>query len=163
MRPGSPFEAVPSTRADLFDLSDLDLDLDAEAKRPFRSRAVRGAATVVVLLVAGFAAALAFATAPPVGPLPAGPTTTVTVGVGRTFTVTLPTPRIEGRVWRVARPYDGKVVRQVGEGDSARGVWLSYRGRTAGNTRVVFALTRGETRKAYAARTFVIRVLNRVG
>jgi hypothetical protein len=70
------------------------------------------------------------------------------------FTATLPKAAVAGRVWRVARAYDAQVVRQVGEGESKNGIWVSFRAVAPGKTNVVFALTRGETSRAYAARTF---------
>jgi hypothetical protein len=70
-------------------------------------------------------------------------------------TVTLPRPSIKGGVWRVARPYDSRVVRQVGERTLVSGaVRVSFRTIRPGSSRVVFALTRGETAHAFAARIF---------
>ena len=71
----------------------------------------------LLLTVAGAAAALAAAvgagaTAPPVGPLPPGPKAIVVTHVGELVAVALP-HRSGGRVWRVARAFDGKVLSQV--------------------------------------------------
>jgi hypothetical protein len=100
----------------------------------------------------------AFASAPPVGPLPAGPTANVTVQAKSTFVVTLPKSKQAGLVWRVARPFKGGVVRQLGEGETRSSVWLRFRSVTTGKTSLVFALTRGETRHAFASRTYLVTV-----
>lgn len=111
------------------------------------------------LVAAGSLAAAALSTAPPVGSLPPGPVQTVKSAVGKSFTVTLPKPDAAGRTWRVARAYDARVVRQVAEGTKANGaIWVSYRAVAPGNTNVVYALTRGETARAFAARTFRVVV-----
>jgi predicted secreted protein len=100
--------------------------------------------------------ALGIASAPPVGPLPKGPTIQIAPHPGKTFTVKLPM-RSE-YVWRIARPFDSHVVREVAEGDRAGFIWVRFRAVAPGTTKIVFAQTRGETRKAYAARTFRITV-----
>ena len=112
-------------------------------------------------LVAGLTAAAAVASAPPVGPLPKGPVTTIKLAGGRTFTVTLPKPKVAGRVWRIARPFDADVAREVREGETATAIKVTFRTVGAGTTRVVFALTRGETPHAYAARTYRVVVPKR--
>jgi microcompartment protein CcmK/EutM len=112
---------------------------------------------IATVFGAAAAASAALAAAPPVGPLPTGPTKSIRVSAGETFTVTLPKSEIAGRVWRIARSYDDDVVLQVAEGDSPKVAWVTFRSVGAGTTRVVFALTRGETARA-AARTFVVTV-----
>ena len=67
-------------------------------------------------------------------------------------------PANSGLVWRVARKFNPKVVRQAGEGEDRLNVQLRLRAVGVGTTKVVLALTKGETRKAYAARTWVITV-----
>ena len=115
-------------------------------------------AMAAVVVAAGTVAAVGLSSAPPVGPLPKGPVQTVKRSPGRTFTVTLPRPGV-GRSWRVARSYDSRVVREVGEGRKSSGaVWASYRAIAPGTTRVVYALTRGETSVAYASHTFRVVV-----
>jgi len=104
--------------------------------------------------VAFFSALPAFASAPPVGPLPNGPTMTVRLAVGRNHTARLAQPQVAGRVWRIARSFDARVVREVREGETKGQVWVTFRAVGRGSTRVVFALTRGETAHAYAARSF---------
>ena len=118
---------------------------------------------VVTLLLATSAAAVAAgaagASAPPVGKLPPAKTVVVEATPDRTLTVTLPKPAIRGGVWRVARALDARVVRQQGERTLASGaIRITLRTTGPGTTRVVFALTKGETAKAYAARAWRITV-----
>jgi hypothetical protein len=110
------------------------------------------AATVTALALAG--AALADST--PVGPLPRHATTPLNVRAGKIFTVTLP-KRGGGLVWRIARPFDAKVLSEAAEGETAKTVWYLF-ATARGKTTLVFALTRGETRKAYAARAYAVVV-----
>jgi hypothetical protein len=96
---------------------------------------------------------LAFAIVPvaradstPVGPLPAGPVSSTTTPPGQLLAVALPKPRQgTGLVWRLARPYDPKVVRQLSEADIDRNVVLVFKVVGRGSTALVFALTRGDT------------------
>ena len=99
------------------------------------------------------------ASSTPVGALPAGPVFHVRVLRDGTFVIRAPKrPASSGLVWRSARPFDPKVLRQVGEGEDRLMVWLRFRAIGAGTTRVVLALTKGETRRAYAARTWAVTV-----
>lgn len=112
-------------------------------------------------LAAAFVAALALAGAAladstPVGPLPKHPVAPLNVRAGKTFTITLP-KRGGGLVWRIARPFDGKVLNEAAEGETAKTVWFLF-GTAKGKTRLVFALTRGERRRAYAAREYAVTV-----
>jgi hypothetical protein len=109
--------------------------------------------TIVTLAIA----AAAGATAPPVGPLPRGPVTTISAPKGSLVSVALPAGA-NGRVWRQARPLDAKVLRQVSEADVGQSVVIVFKAVGRGSTKVVYGLTRGETRKAYAAATFVVKV-----
>jgi hypothetical protein len=121
------------------------------------------------LLVVTAAAALAVAvpppapaTAPPVGPLPPGRTVPVRIASGQTFTATLPKPSVAGGVWRIARPFDARVLKQTAERTTAGGgVAVSFAGVGRGSTRISFALTQGETPRALAARTFAVQVTGR--
>lgn len=116
--------------------------------------------TLAALLVAGVAAATSFAQAvdaPPVGPLPAGPTTTVGVTRGESFAVSLPV-RVGGRVWRIARPYDAQVVREISEGNVGSYVVVVFAARRRGTATIRFGLTRGERAKAFESRTISVRV-----
>ena len=76
---------------------------------------------------------------------------------GQLVAVALPR-RSSGRVWRVARSFNAKIVRQVSEANVGQNVVLVFRVVGNGTTKLVFALTRGETAKAYEARRFVVRV-----
>lgn len=108
---------------------------------------------VCALTVAGVAAA----TAPPVGPLPPGPVSTITTTRGQLVAFALP-HRSGGLVWRAATYPGVKVLRPLSEADVANAVVLTYRAEGRGKVTLKFALTRGETRKAYAARTFIVSV-----
>jgi hypothetical protein len=111
------------------------------------------AAAAVVLSVAATAAA----SAPPVGPLPAGPRSTLTTPKGELLAVALP-HRSGGRVWRIARPFDSTVLQEVTEGTVGLHVVLVFKTSRAGQTTLAFALTRGETAKALESRTFKVVV-----
>ena len=113
---------------------------------------------LLVLVVTGVVAAAATASAPPVGPLPAGPVTQITVRHGELFAVALARPRRAGQVWRVARAYNSKVVTEVSEGVQRGNVVVVYRAQRAGKTSIVYAVTVGETTKALQARTFRVTV-----
>ena len=116
---------------------------------------------LVIAATLAFAATLAatsLAAAPPVGPLPKGPTSTISTEKGQLVAFALPR-RADGRVWRVARRFDARVVRQVSEGDvSGRLVVLVFKAIAPGRTTVAFGLTRGETAKAFESRRFTVHV-----
>ena len=123
-------------------------------KNRIRALAVIAAATT---LTATGVAGARLKDSPPVGPLPAGPTSTIDTQKGQLVAFALP-HRSAGRVWRVARKFDAKVVQQVTEGDVGPGVVLVFKATGKGTTTVVFGLTRGETAKAYESRRFTVRV-----
>ena len=108
-------------------------------------------------LLASVVASSAIASAPPVGPLPRGPVTAISVQRGQLFAVALPKPA-RGRVWRVARAYDANVVTEVSEGVQRGNIVVVYRALHPGRTTISYALTRGETSKALQARTFKVGV-----
>jgi len=54
-------------------------------------------------------------------------------------------PKTSGLVWRIARPYNTTLVRQVSEADVGANVVLVFRVIHVGRTSLVFALTRGDT------------------
>lgn len=99
----------------------------------------------------------AYASAPPVGPLPPGHSSGIRTVAGGPVAVALP-DRSGGRVWRIARTFDAKVVTQDSEADVGKNVVLVFLAKGKGTTKLVFALTRGERTKAYESRTFVIHV-----
>jgi hypothetical protein len=115
--------------------------------------ALAGALTVTLVTIAGASTAAA----PPVGPLPSGPTSTIQTKAGQLVAFALP-HRANGRVWRIARPFNSKVVVEVGEADVGANVVLIFKATGKGTTTVSFGLTRGEQTKAYESRRFVVNV-----
>ncbi len=128
---------------------------EIDSSRYLRLFAVLGAATAIAILLATSTGALA--SAPPVGTLPPGPVSSLVVVKGEPFAIALPHSS-GGRVWRIARPFDSRVVGQVSEADVGSNVVLVFRASGTGTTTVAFGLTRGERAKAYASRRFVIHV-----
>jgi hypothetical protein len=118
----------------------------------------RGAAVVVAIALAVPAAASADST--PVGKLPRPAVTTVTTGKGSLVSITLPAQRTStGLVWRVARPIDTRIVRQVGEADAGPAVVLVFRTVGRGAAAITVALTRGDASpRAIRAVRYAIRV-----
>jgi hypothetical protein len=114
-------------------------------------------ALTAAVVLAGALAVAASASAPPVGALPAGPVSVITTQKGELVAVSLP-DRAHGRVWRIARPFNGNVLTQVGEADVGKTVVLVFKAKAAGTTTVAFGLTKGETVKAFESRRFVIHV-----
>jgi hypothetical protein len=114
------------------------------------------------LAIAGLACALlliaprARADSTPVGPLPSGPVTTTTTKPGLLVAVALPHAG-SGLVWRIARSYDARVVKQVSEADVGNSVVLVFKAVGRGRTSIVFALTRGDTSsKAVKSATYKV-------
>lgn len=120
----------------------------------------RRLATLVLGSVPVLAAAAlsARASAPPVGPLPRGPLTTIHVQRGLLFAIALPRPG-KGLAWRGARPSDPTIARPLEEGELNGRIVFTYRAGHTGSTTVVYALTRGDTQKALQARYFKVVVL----
>jgi hypothetical protein len=113
---------------------------------------------VTTLAIAALGAGAAFAESTPVGRLPAGPAAIIDVQHGELVALALP-HRSHGRVWRIARPFDANVLRQVSEADIAASVVLVFRARSAGRTTVSIALTKGDaSAKALESRRFRVRV-----
>ena len=111
---------------------------------------------IAALGIGGVAVAVADST--PVGPLPAAPSATIDVQHGELVALALPR-RSAGRVWRVARPFDSNVLRQVSEADVGSSVVLVFRARNAGRTTIAMALTKGDaSAKALESRRFLVRV-----
>lgn len=115
-----------------------------------------GAAGSVAALALA-AGGTAMASAPPVGAIPKGPVSTVTTPHGQLVAVALPR-KANGLVWRIARSVNSTVLRQVSEANVGTSVVLVFRTVNPGNARVIFALTRGDTAKAVASFTQVVRV-----
>jgi len=113
----------------------------------------------------GVAAALvlvlpAHAAAPPVGPLPPGPVTTIHTRTGSLVAVALP-HRAGGLVWRLARGVNPKVLVEVSEANVGKDVVVVYRAAGAGRVKLAYGLTRGETTRAHASLTFAVTVQSR--
>jgi hypothetical protein len=117
---------------------------------------MRQAVPIAVAVAATVLAASVHAAATPVGPLPKGPTTAISAQRGTLVSVALPVRA--GKSWRVARAYNPRIVTEVTEATVGKQVVLVYRAVGSGTTRLVFGLTRGETRKAYASATYAITV-----
>jgi hypothetical protein len=111
------------------------------------------AAAAAAVIVVG----VALASAPPVGPLPAGPSSMIKTTKGQLVAFALP-HRSGGRVWRVARAFNSSVLRQVSEADVGKQVVLVFQATGNGTTTVAFGLTRGETAKAYESRRYTVTV-----
>jgi len=116
---------------------------------------VAALATGVAIAAAGGARA----DSTPVGPLPAGPVSTITTHTNQLVAVALPhASKGSGLVWRLARQYDSHVIRQISEADVGTSVVLVFKVIHRGSTSLVFALTRGDTSaKAVKAVTHKIR------
>jgi hypothetical protein len=111
---------------------------------------------LVVLIVALAVAGVATATAPPVKRVPAGPVSTITTQRGQLVSVAL--PHAAGKSWRIARPLNAKVVREVGEADVGANVVVVFKAVGKGRATIVFARTRGEAARADASRSFFVTV-----
>ena len=97
----------------------------------------------------------------PVGPLPAGPVSTITAKPGTFVAVALPGQQpSSGLVWRVARPVNPAVLRQVSEGELDGAVVVVYRVVGKGKATVRLALTLGESSSdAVAVRIYRVVVI----
>ena len=100
------------------------------------------------------------ADATPVGPLPSAPATTIVAERGSLVAIALPRQRpSSGLVWRLARPVDSAVLRQISEADVGPAVVIVSGAIGRGSAKVSFALTQGETgTAAIRAATCSIRV-----
>jgi hypothetical protein len=116
--------------------------------------------TLSVAVLAFVAAGSAAADSMPVGPLPTPAVTKVTTAKGSLVAVSLPArPAGTGLVWRVARPLDTRVVRQVGEAGVGPSMVLVFRVVGRGRASLHFALTRGDASpKAVRAVRYDLRV-----
>jgi hypothetical protein len=115
-----------------------------------RDRAI--ARSVIAIGLASFVTGLALAIiaaaqagSTPVGPLPAGPVSTITTSSNQLVAVALPhAPRQSGLVWRLARHYNSHIVRQISEANVGANILVVFKVVGRGNTSLVFALTRGD-------------------
>lgn len=114
-------------------------------------------ATGVALAIAGAGRA----DSTPIGPLPAGPVSTITTQPNQLVAVALPhAAKNSGLAWRIARRYDSSVVRQISEADVGANVVLIFKIISRGNTSLVFALTRGDT-SSKAIKSATHKILSR--
>ena len=116
--------------------------------------------TLVGLVIGLAVVSASSADSTPIGPLPAHPTSTISTHRGLLVSVALPRQAAStGLVWRLARPFDSRVLRQVSEADVGRSVVIVFRVVGEGRTAVVFALTRGDASpKAVRAVASAVRV-----
>jgi hypothetical protein len=110
------------------------------------------------LAAAGVLAGSSGASAPPVGPLPKSPVTTIHTVVQELVAIALPRGR-SGLVWRAAPPYDPTVVRPYAEQDIAKNLTiLVYLAVAPGTAHLNFGLTNDEQPKVYRAARYAIVV-----
>src|SRR4051794_37377700 len=122
-----------------------------------RTRMRRSSITVAAVFAAALTlAGLAGADSTPVGPLPAGPVTTVHTTKGQLVSVALPSR--SGLSWRLARAVDSHVLVQVSEANVDKSVVIVYKAVGKGTVAVRYGLTRGETAKAKASATYKVTV-----
>src|SRR4051812_10941361 len=100
----------------------------------------------LVAVVAAVFTMTALGSATPIKSIPKGPVTATSTSAGQLTAVALPHPSgaYRGYVWRLARSYDKRVVREVGEADVGSSVVLIYRVVGPGRTDLVFGLTHGD-------------------
>jgi hypothetical protein len=117
-------------------------------------RGLMAAAAAAALTAAGTAAA----DSTPIGPLPGGQTTAVTTPHGTLVSIALPRQKASsGLVWRIARPLDRAVVREVEERDLGASTVVVFRTVGPGSATISFALTKGDT-SSRALKAIVYRV-----
>jgi hypothetical protein len=117
--------------------------------------------TVLVLAAVPAFVAAARADSTPVGALPRGPVATISTGPNQLVAVALPhASKSSGLVWRLARPFDSHVVRQVSESDLGANVVLVFKVVGRGKTSLIFALTRGDS-SAKAVKAATHKVVSR--
>ena len=134
------------------------MNFTANPRRPHALAIAVVVGTLVLMLVS---AGIGRADSTPVGPLPAGSVVTTTTKPGLLVAVALPrSSRSSGLVWRIARPFNSAIVRQVSEADVGSSVVLVFKVIRRGRTALVFALTRGDASpKAVKSATYKIHVL----
>lgn len=100
--------------------------------------------------------------APPVGPLPPSPVTTIHTVAQELVGIALPRGE-SGLTWRGARPFDVRVVKPLYEADvpNTHVTVFVLLASHPGATTVMYGLTNGEHTKAYRAARFRIVVAPR--
>jgi hypothetical protein len=115
-------------------------------------------ALLAILLAASALVATSAADSTPIGPLPKGPVTDIQTPNGQMVAVALPNGS-GGRVWRIARAVDKKVLREVSEANVGTNVVIVFQTTGTGTARVVFAQTRDDaSSKALRSATYVVHV-----
>ena len=108
-------------------------------------------ATIIALVCLGMFAGTSDASAPPVGPLPPSPVTTITTVAQELVSFALPHGQ-SGLVWRTALDSNPAVAREFAEGDIPGNITVVvFLARKPGTTNVAFGLTSDEHPKAYRA------------
>ena len=120
-------------------------------------RLTRTLVLLALLLVLAPSAIARTTTAPPVGPLPPGPTAKVHMKKGQLVTFALP-HGVHGKVWRIKGSINGKILREVSETDRGAHVDVVFKAVGRGLAIVRFGLTEGEHATAYRARRYAVRV-----
>lgn len=113
-------------------------------KQPPSTLVVLAAGLIAVVVLA--VAVTARADSTPVGQLPAGAVSMITTAPNQLVAIALPhASKKSGLSWRLARPYNSNVVRQISEADVDASVVLVFKVVGRGKTSLVFGLTRGDT------------------
>ena len=150
------------TQTEEVQLSATNRSAIAEQRPRTRTRGLIGLGFLILasgVVLAVTAAGRADST--PIGPLPAGPVSTITTGPNQLVAVALPrASKKSGLVWRIARPYNSTVVRQISEADLDANVVLVFKVIGRGTTSLVFALTRGDT-SSKAVKSATHKILSR--
>lgn len=115
------------------------------------------AAVAAAIAVSALVAATARASAPPVGPLPKSPVTTITTVAQELFAFALPRGQ-SGLTWRGAGNTNVRVARPLTEAEVGDVIVFVYLAVKPGTALVSYGLTHGETRKAYRAARYRIVV-----
>jgi len=93
-------------------------------------------------------------------PLPDGPESRIQAPRGSYVAVSVPRPDASGgNVWRIARPFDPNVIRQISEGFLDDALVIVFETIERGATAIVLALTLGETSEPLATRYFRVAVV----
>jgi len=115
-------------------------------------------ALLLALALVAAAAVPARASAPPVGPLPESPVTTITTVTQELVSFALPRGN-SGLVWRTAQDTNPNVAREFAEGDIPGNITVVvFLARKPGTTMVAFGLTNDEKPKAYRAARYRVIV-----
>lgn len=126
-------------------------------RAPGEQRHLKQFALLAGVAVAALVTATARASAPPVGPLPRSPVTTITTFTEELFALALPIGQ-SGLTWRGAGNTNVHVARPLSEAEVGNVIVFVYLAVKPGTALVSYGLTHGETRKAYRAARYRILV-----